>query len=304
VTERSSASREEAVVHQPRVGLGVDIGSRSIKVALVAAEPGARGGVSPQIEAGDQRLIASRVVDTTFDPLAAARAAITATLEDARPNNDGLAERPPLTVTGYGRHLFAENEGDEVITEIKAVARGALALWPSCRGVIDIGGQDTKAIALDARGKLHKFAMNDRCAAGTGRSLEVLAVALALTREQLIEAALGAARGEKLSSMCAVFAETEVVSLVARGATVDEIALGIHQAVVRRTAALASTVPLEDDVLFTGGGALNGCLRRELERELGRPLHVAEDPQCVAAFGCALSSLREVPRKPPRRSCY
>lgn len=276
MTERPRAGETGSTL-----GLGVDIGSRSIKVALVAGAEATR----------DHRLIASRVVDTTFDPLAAAREAIATTLDDAG-LGDELATRPPLTVTGYGRHLFAENEGGEVITEIKAVARGARALWPRCRGVIDIGGQDTKAITLDARGKLHKFAMNDRCAAGTGRSLEVLAVALALTREQLIAAALGAERGEKLSSMCAVFAETEVVSLVARGAAVDEIALGIHQAVVRRTAALASTVQLEDDVLFTGGGALNGCLRRELERELGRPLRVVDDPQCVAAFGCALSALR------------
>ncbi|MFH1467571.1 MAG: acyl-CoA dehydratase activase, partial [Pseudomonadota bacterium] len=218
-----------------------------------------------------------RVVDTTYDPLQVCHTLLADLTWDR------------LTCTGYGRHLFAEHWPEAaVITEIKAVSTGAAHLLPGCRALVDIGGQDTKVVTLDPAGRVRKFAMNDRCAAGTGRFLEVMATALAFERDAFIAAAQRAPRAEKLSSMCAVFAESEVVSLVARGRDRDAIALGIHTAIAQRTAGLARTLPLEDPLLFAGGGALNAALAPLLEAALGHPLHVPESPQTVAALGCAL----------------
>jgi (R)-2-hydroxyacyl-CoA dehydratese activating ATPase len=241
--------------------LGLDIGSRAIKLALCE----------------DGVWIDAAVVDTTWDPLGAAEALLAG------------REWDRLVVTGYGRRLLESRRPCEVITEIKAVSLGATHLHPEARAIVDIGGQDTKAVALDERGRMSKFSMNDRCAAGTGRFLEVMAAALALPPAQFVAAALGATRAEKLSSMCAVFAESEVVSLTARGADRGEVARGIHEAVVSRTLALLGSVPVEGPVLFTGGGALNACLADLIAAGLAQPLIVPERPQLVAALGCALA---------------
>lgn len=241
--------------------LGIDIGSRAIKVVLV----------------DDDRIAHCALEDTGSDPLAVCRRLLEGVAHDT------------VTATGYGRHLFKEHRPDaEVITEIKAVAIGANRHVPGCRTLIDIGGQDTKAVALDAAGRVRKFAMNDRCAAGTGQFLEMMATALAFTREEFVAAAARAERAERLSSMCSVFAQSEVVSLIARGASRDEMALGVHQAIAGRTAALAGGIPVEDPVLFTGGCAHNPCLVSLISETLKRTLRVPESPQTVAALGCAL----------------
>ena len=245
---------------------GIDIGSRTVK--LVALDEG--GAIAHE-----------RVEEATFDPLGVCARLLAAISVDR------------IVSTGYGRHLLQRLiPGAEPITEIKAAAIGARALHAGCGAIIDVGGQDTKAVAIDPGGRVLKFAMNDRCAAGTGRFLEVMATALAFTHAEFVAAALAAGRAERLSSMCTVFAESEVVSLVARGALRDEIALGIHQAIASRTAGLAGTVPLDGDVLFVGGGALNGCLVREIGSALKRPLVVPRSPQTVAAYGAALCALR------------
>jgi (R)-2-hydroxyacyl-CoA dehydratese activating ATPase len=241
--------------------VGVDIGSRTIKVVVRE----------------DDAIVSGRVSDTTFDPIRVCLSLV--------------APEPGVRIvaTGYGRHLFQRCWPEaEVVTEIRAVALGAARLVPGCRGVVDVGGQDVKVVAIDERGRVARFAMNDRCSAGTGRFLEVMATALAFGYQDFVEAAQGAIRAEKLSSMCTVFAESEVVSLVARGADRAAIALGIHEAVAARIASLAAQVPLQDPVVFAGGGALDACLVREVSRALGRPLVVLEDPQVVAAFGCTL----------------
>lgn len=217
------------------------------------------------------------VTDTTYDPMEVCQRL----LSDARYDS--------LVATGYGRHLLSQHwDVTEVISEIKAVGLGGRALHRACRTIIDIGGQDTKAVTLDDRGCVLKFAMNDRCAAGTGRFLEVMATALGYSRSEFIEAAQTAERSRKLSSMCTVFAESEVISLVARGIPREEIALGIHLAVANRTVAMAKGTAVQDDVVFAGGGALNACLVTLLAAELGRPIHVPDNPQIVAATGCAL----------------
>ena len=172
--------------------VGIDVGSRATKLVVVD------GG----------RVVLRAVEDTGCDPLAVCRRLL-----------DGIAY-DTLTATGYGRHLFKEHwPAAEVISEITAVARGATSLMPGCRTIVDIGGQDTKAITLDAAGKVRKFVMNDRCAAGTGQFLEMMATALAYTREEFVAAAGRAAHAQRLSSMCTVFAQSEVVSLIARGAS-------------------------------------------------------------------------------------
>jgi (R)-2-hydroxyacyl-CoA dehydratese activating ATPase len=240
---------------------GIDIGSRAVK--LVVAEGGS--------------VVHCAVADTGSDPLAVCRRLL-----------DGVA-CDAITCTGYGRHLFREHwPAAEVVTEIKAVAAGATALCPGCRTVVDIGGQDTKVVALDAAGRVQKFVMNDRCAAGTGQFLEMMATALAYTREELVDAARRAPRAQKLSSLCSVFAQSEVVSLIARGASKEEMALGVYQSVAHRTAALAGGVPVEEPVVFAGGCAHNPCLASLVAAAVRHPLQVPESPQTVAALGCAL----------------
>ncbi len=239
---------------------GLDIGSRTIK--LVVWEDG--------------RTVAQRVVETTHDPLRVCQQLV----QESAPDR--------LVATGYGRHLVREHLGAEVVTEIRAAAVGAHHLQPTVGLVVDIGGQDTKAIALDPSGRVRKFEMNDKCAAGTGRFLEVMATALAYTLEDFAAAASSAAAAAKVSAMCTVFAESEVVSLLARGTPRDQLALGIHSAIVERTSAMARRLLGEGDVLFCGGVAHNPFVRAKLAEFLGRPVHVPESPQTVGALGCAL----------------
>ncbi len=240
---------------------GIDVGSRTVKLAVL------EDGTPVRLEARD----------TTSDPLAVC---------------DGLLESTSfdrLTVAGYGRFLLhARRPEASVITEIKAVSLGARFLRPDCRTVVDIGGQDTKLIALALDGRIAKFAMNDRCAAGTGRFLEMTAAALAFTLSELDEAAAAATRPEKLLGLCSVFAESEVVSLIAKGAAKTDIALGIFQSTAARAAALSGQVSIEAPVLFTGGPAKSRVLRRELEATLQTPVTVPKYPQFAVAVGCAV----------------
>jgi predicted CoA-substrate-specific enzyme activase len=240
---------------------GIDIGSRTVKLVLLE----------------DGRISKTEVVDATYDPMAVCRDLLSGL------NYQGI------TATGYGRRLFAREWECDLLSEIKAVGVGAWFLLNGCGTVLDVGGQDTKVVTLDAQGKLNKFAMNDRCAAGTGRFLEVMAGVLSFTYDQFAAAALSAPYAEKLNSMCAVFAESEVVSLVAQGASREAIALGIHDSIAVRTLSLMKGMTPADKIMFAGGGARNPCLRRQIECGLGRRMHVPEDPRIVAALGAALA---------------
>jgi predicted CoA-substrate-specific enzyme activase len=243
------------------VQAGIDIGSRTIKLVLLE----------------DGQVSKTEVVDTTFDPMTVCRELLS-----------GM-DYQGITATGYGRRLFAREWSCELVSEIKAVALGAWFLLNDCGTVLDVGGQDTKVVSLDAGGKLNKFVMNDRCAAGTGRFLEVMAGALSFTYDQFTAAALRAPHAEKLNSMCTVFAESEVISLVAQGASRESIALGIHESIATRTLSLMKGIALSGTIMFAGGGARNPCLRRQIEAGLGKKVHVPEDPRIVAALGAALS---------------
>ena len=239
---------------------GIDIGSRTVKLAVIE----------------DGRLVLSRKSATSHNPLGIAHELM-----------EGV-DYDRLTATGYGRHLIKGHLDCPVVSEITAFVRGSRFFSNDCESILDIGGQDTKAISLDKDGNLCKFEMNDRCAAGTGRFLEVMATVLGFTLEEFSLAALSAKRAEKINSMCTVFAESEVVSLVTQGADRNEVALGIHKAIISRAAGLLKRVAPSGKIFFAGGVALNGCARSLLEQETGRPVFVPPDPQIVGAVGAAL----------------
>jgi predicted CoA-substrate-specific enzyme activase len=180
-----------------------------------------------------------------------------------------------------------------LVTEIRAAAAGSRFFHPGVKLVVDIGGQDTKAIALDDRGGVRKFEMNDRCAAGTGRFLEVMAAALGYTMEDFVESAHAVRQEEQVNPMCTVFAESEVVALVARGAERGALSRGLHRTVARRTASLVRRLSAEGEVAFCGGAALNRCLKSLIEEELDRPLQVPAHPQLVVALGAAVLACKK-----------
>ena len=242
---------------------GLDIGSRSIELALLEGD----------------RLVDWAKVPTTFDPLAQCRRL----LKDVQAQT--------LVTTGYGRKLAQEHlqdRGVRAITEIQAYALGARHLAPETRTVLDIGGQDTKVITLTPHGKVARFEMNDRCAAGTGKFLEFMALALHLPLEEFGSFALAAEKRIQISSMCTVFAESEATSLMARGEAPANIALGLHLAIVQRTLAMLRRVGEKAPLLFAGGVAHNLCIRALLEEGLGQEVIVPPNPDLVGALGAAL----------------
>ena len=177
--------------------------------------------------------------------------------------------------TGYGRRLFAESFKKvdiTTITEIQAYALGARFLFPKVRTVLDIGGQDTKVIALTATGKVAKFEMNDRCAAGTGKFLEFMATSLQIPLESFGGFALQADKRIQINNMCTVFAESEATSLMARGERPENIDLGLHLAIGQRTLAMLRRVGMEPPLIFAGGVAHNLCVRTILQEQLEVPL--------------------------------
>lgn len=193
-----------------------------------------------------------------------------------------------LVVTGYGRYLVAPTVRGEVVSEIRAYSIGAKYLYPNCRTVIDVGGQDSKVTLLTDSGEVQKFEMNDRCAAGTGKFLEVMANTLEVSISELGNLALTASKVILINSLCTVFAESEVVSLIARGEESNAIALALHQAVATRVAAMARRIGPKERIVFAGGAALNKCLHKLISEKLGVELIVPHEPQIVGALGAAL----------------
>lgn len=255
---------------------GIDIGSRSIELVLY----------------GEGRVLETRRLPTTFDPAGQCRLLF----DGARPAK--------VVATGYGRELMGRLEQEldlpapvACITEIKAHALGATLLFPQARTVLDIGGQDTKAISLLSEGKVGKFEMNDRCAAGTGKFLEYTAGVFQIPVEDFGAYALQGDAAPQINSMCTVFAETEATSLMARGERPQNIALGLHQAIVKRTVNMLRRVGLEFPLVFAGGVAHNPCVRRLLEQVLetgtDRQLLTPEEPDMNGALGAAFWASQE-----------
>jgi predicted CoA-substrate-specific enzyme activase len=193
-----------------------------------------------------------------------------------------------VVVTGYGRHLIAPALGGEVVSEIGAFAIGAEYLYPDCRTVIDIGGQDCKVISLSDNGEVQKFEMNDRCAAGTGKFLEIMANTLEVKIGELGNLAMTASKTVQINSLCIVFAESEVVSLIAKGEDPNTIALGLHDTIATRIVTMARRVGIKERVVFAGGAALNQCLICLVGNKLNVELTVPSEPQIVGALGAAI----------------
>lgn len=190
-----------------------------------------------------------------------------------------------IIATGYGRELV---EGaSHSITEITAFAKGTAFLDPTVRTIIDIGGQDSKVIKIHG-GKVERFVMNDRCAAGTGNFVEKIAQALGLNLEEFSNLALKSERPEPIDSLCVVMAETEILSLVAEGKKLEDIILGVCDSLVRRIVGVGSQVGIEEPVLFCGGGALNPGLVKAMKRVI-KNVTIPEYPQFVGAIGAAVS---------------
>ncbi len=227
---------------------GLDVGSRTIKLVIFGAGIGE-----------------SFIIETGVNPLTRCQELV----------SDKSYER--LVVTGYGRHLVAPVLRGEVVSEIKAFAVGARNLFSDCRTVIDIGGQDCKVISLSTSGEVQKFEINDRYAAGTGKFLEIMANTLEVAVADLGHLALGASKAVQLNSLCTVFAESEVVTLIARGEEASAIALALHEAVATRIASMVRRVGIKNKVIFAGGAALNQCLHRLIGEKLGVELKVPPD---------------------------
>jgi predicted CoA-substrate-specific enzyme activase len=190
--------------------------------------------------------------------------------------------------TGYGRHLFELSFDAPTVTEIKAYAEGTRALFPEVRTILDIGGQDSKAIAVNDEGRVGKFEMNDRCAAGTGKFLEIMAGTLGYPIDDLGHEALQAKKKIQISNICTVFAESEVTSLLSKGEDRRDIALGLHWSVVRRAVGMLKRVAIDGQIIFAGGVAKNVCMHRLLEECIEKRITVPEDPQMIGAYGAAL----------------
>jgi len=240
------------------INVGLDIGSRTIKLVVVK----------------DHEMIHQEVVKNSFD-----NEQITANLLNGIPFDH-------LTATGYGRHLFDDMPNCSIISEIKAFALGVHNIFPHCHTILDIGGQDTKAISLDDQGRMNKFVMNDKCAAGTGRFLEIMANALNYSLSDFGKAAFLAEKAEKINNMCTVFAESEVISLLSKGADRDRVAKGIHESIVLRAVSQLQKVGLNDDIVFVGGVAYNPAVKKILAEQCGRPIFSPANPQIVGALGC------------------
>ncbi|BCV23905.1 acyl-CoA dehydratase activase [Gelria sp. Kuro-4] len=243
---------------------GVDVGSTSAKAVLF-----------------DGRLKAYAVRPTGWNPREAGACVLAEAL-----SRSGFARSDVacIVATGYGRGILPD--ADRTVTEITCQARGIHYLTGRGGTIIDIGGQDTKVITTDGDGRVVDFVMNDRCAAGTGRFLEVMATSLGLTVAELGQAA-GPDGGATISSMCTVFAESEVVSLLAQGVAKEKIITGLHRAVARRVRSMVKA-PVTSPVVLTGGAAKNAGLRRAIATELGVEVLVPPEPQISAAVGAAL----------------
>ena len=245
---------------------GIDVGSITAKAAVM----------------GDGVLLGTRVIFTGYNSEAAGRRVFDELLGELGLGRTGIDR---VVATGYGRKSVAT--ADKAVTEIMCHAAGAHFLDPSIRSVIDIGGQDSKAIAMGENGRLLNFAMNDKCAAGTGRFHEVMARALEADLDAFGELSIRAKKPARISNLCTVFAESEVISLIAKGEKRENIIAGIHEAIASRIAAMASRIGLAEPVMMTGGVARNLGVVRALEKAIGMQVVVSPHAQVNGAIGAA-----------------
>ncbi|MFO1218736.1 MAG: acyl-CoA dehydratase activase [Burkholderiaceae bacterium] len=256
---------------RPLFAAGVDSGSTQTKGIVIDEH---------------RRIVGRSIIDTGANTVRSAERAFVAALADA-----GLARADiAYTVgTGYGRYKISF--GDTQITEITCHAKGAHCVFPGTRTVVDIGGQDTKAIRVGADGEVLDFVMNDKCAAGTGRFLGVAAQVLELSLDDLGPISLRSTRPVDISSTCTVFAESEILSYLAQKKKLEDVLMGMHQAIAGRTASLLRRVGMHDELTFTGGVSRNAGMVQALTETLGVQLNVSAESQYIGAIGAAVFAL-------------
>ena len=244
---------------------GIDIGSVTTKCVI----------------AKESQIVSSAIARSGTDTEQTAEFVFAEALKTAGLSASDIKE---IVSTGYGRRLF--KKADRVVTEISAAAKGAWLLdgKKDCL-VLDVGGQDTKVIEIDAAGEVSDFLMNDKCAAGTGRFLELMSHVFGTDLEGISKLAEGSSGAVKINSTCSVFAESEVVSLIASAAAKEDIAAGIFDAIASRIFSMIRQFDKRDCVLFCGGGAKSAALRKAVAKASGKEIVVLPDPQFVVAFG-------------------
>lgn len=248
---------------------GIDIGSVATKAVVL----------------GDGKMLGKAVVRSQTDQKQAAEIVLADAIAQAGMSRAAITS---IATTGYGRRSIGFV--DKIITEISAGATGAFFLgapWGKPRLVADLGGQDTKVILLENDGSTLDFRMNDKCAAGTGRFLEIMAEALGVSLEEMGDISLRSRTPATINSTCTVFAESEIISLIARGTSKEDIIAGLHGAIASRIMTMLSQMG-NYDLFFIGGGAMNKGVCKALENSLLRRLYVPPDPQYVVALGAAV----------------
>lgn len=244
---------------------GIDIGASTAKAVVF-----------------DEGIVSKVVISSGFDTKKTAEEVFEKGLEKA-----GITEKDVkyIVATGYGRIMVPM--ASKTITEITCHAKGAYYLDSTVKTVIDIGGQDSKGISLD-NGKVQDFVMNDKCAAGTGRFLEVMARALEVELKELGELSMKSQEKVSISSTCTVFAESEVISYKNQGKKKEDIIAGLHEAIASRIYAMVNQIPVKEKIMVTGGVALNQGVVHALKTKIGKEITIPEDPQIVGALGAAL----------------
>ena len=247
--------------------MGVDVGSASSKVVIL--EDGERPVVQKVVQLGTGSSGPQRVLD-----------------EALKESGLRMEDMARVVATGYGRFSF--DAADRQVSEISCHAKGIYHLVPTARTIIDIGGQDAKAIKLDERGVVSQFFMNDKCAAGTGRFIDVMARVLEVTTAEMQDYDAKATDAAAISSVCTVFAESEVISQLSQGTSKENIIAGVHASVAVKACGLVFRGGAVPDVVMSGGVAQNQGVVRAISRELGYPVIVAPNPQVAGALGAAL----------------
>jgi len=259
-----------------RIAAGVDVGSTQTKAVILE-------------ENGGVQILGRMIVDTGANVQRAAERAFDSCCEAAgvRPSDVGF-----VVGTGYGRYKIAF--GNAQMTEITCHARGASFLCPGTRTVIDMGGQDSKAISVGANGEVLDFVMNDKCAAGTGRFLANSAEVMGIGLDEVGPLSLQAKHPVKIATVCTVFVESDILSYLAQGKTAEDILGGVHIAIAKRTLSLARRLNIEPEITMTGGVARNIGMVRALEEVIGKKMQVSPDAQLIGAVGAGLFALEKL----------
>jgi len=253
------------------IAAGVDVGSTATKAVLID---------------DNQHIRARSVIKTGANVVRAAERVFHEAVEAA-----GLEEHDVTHVIGTGYGRYKVTFGHAQVTEISCHARGATFLFPRTRVVLDIGGQDTKAIRVSPQGEVEDFCMNDKCAAGTGRFLEAAAATMSLPLEEIGPLSLQFKKWLKITNVCTVFVESEILAHLALGRAPEDILRGVHLAIATRSIALMRRVGIDPEITFTGGVSRNVGMVRALEERLQQPLNVCPDSQFIGAIGAALFAM-------------